>query len=139
MPEISSSILALIGILGGTFLAWQMVRANKVDKQLTARVEDAQKKTEDNPDKAAPAWELAQATLEKYFHRNLNQVKWIFVVAVFVMLGGFGIILYGVALAMRPGGAEPSRIAALSGIVTEFIGATFMWVYRSTMRQASGF
>jgi phage shock protein PspC (stress-responsive transcriptional regulator) len=139
MLEISTSLLALIGILAGAAVAWQAVRADRVDRQLSERVQDAQKKTEENPDKAAPAWELAQATLDKYFNRNLNQIKWIFFVAVFVMLGGFGVILYGVALAMRPNGVEPSRIAALSGIVTESIGATFIWVYRSTMRQASGF
>ena len=32
-----------------------------------------------------------------------------------------------------------SAIAALSGIITEFIGATFMMIYRSTMTQANQF
>jgi hypothetical protein len=56
------------------------------------------------------------------------------------MLVGFGIVIYGVGLSLRPGvSAEPSRLAALSGIVTGFIGATFIWIYRSTMRQADEF
>src|SRR4051794_31372232 len=55
------------------------------------------------------------------------------------MVGGFGVILFGVAIAMRSERAEPSRIASLTRILTESIGATFIWVYRSTMQQASGF
>ena len=139
VAEIPTSFLILLGILASAVLGWQMISGARVDRRLTDRVRAAQKKTEESPDNAAPAWELAQATLDKYFHRNLNQIKWIFIFAVFVMLAGFGVILYGVGLAMNPKGAEPSRIAALSGILTEFIGATFMWVYKSTIRQASGF
>jgi len=140
MDESLKLLIALIsGLVAVAFTVWQQANARKIDKALSDRVEEAQKRTAEEPDKAAPAWELAQATLDKYFQRNLNQVKWIFIVAVFVMLAGFAVILYGVAIAMRPDGVEPSRIAALSGIVTESIGATFIWVYRSTMRQASGF
>lgn len=129
----------IAGLVGALLAYLQDRRAKKVEVQLTKRVEDAQKKREEHPDKAAPAWELAQATLDKYFQRNLNQVKWIFVVAIFVMLSGFGVILYGVALAVNSNESEPSRIAALAGIITEFIGATFIWVYKSTMQQATGF
>jgi phage shock protein PspC (stress-responsive transcriptional regulator) len=140
MSDFLIYITPFLGVAIATLLGFVYARAqHRTAAQLTKKVEDAQKKTEEHPDKAAPAWELAQATLEKYFHRNLNQVKWIFVVAILVMLAGFGVVLYGVALAMRPGGAEPSRIAALAGVITESIGATFIWVYRSTMQQASGF
>jgi hypothetical protein len=128
--------LVLAGVASGI---WQAIKEQKLATRLNEKVEKAQKKAEEHPDKAAPAWELAQATLDKYFQRNLNQVKWIFVVAIFVMLSGFAVILYGVALAGNSNDSEPSRIAALAGIITEFIGATFIWVYKSTMQQATGF
>ena len=33
----------------------------------------------------------------------------------------------------------PPIIAAFSGIITEFIGATFLFIYRSTMQQATNY
>ena len=140
MPDIPTSWLTLLGIIASTILVWNGIRASRVDSQINENVKTAEAHASQNPDKAGPAWALARVTLEKYFNRNLNQIKWIFIVAVFVMLAGFLVILYGVGLSIRASASpEPSRLAALSGIVTEFIGATFIWVYRSTMRQASDF
>ena len=34
---------------------------------------------------------------------------------------------------------DPAELAVLSGIITQFIGATFLVIYRSTMRQANDF
>ncbi len=52
------------------------------------------------------------------------------------MVIGFGFVLAGVILALndpeKPGTAV---LSALSGIITQFIGATFMVIYRSTMRK----
>ena len=54
------------------------------------------------------------------------------------MITGFGLILS--ALFIRsPYGDQVKLVAAGSGIVTEFIGATFMLIYRSTITQAQSF
>jgi hypothetical protein len=64
----------------------------------------------------------------------------IFFVALFVMLVGFGFIGWGVSLAIaKPDSIKTSYLAAISGIITEFIGVTFMVIYRSTMAQANQF
>lgn len=34
---------------------------------------------------------------------------------------------------------KPALVAGVSGIITQFIGATFMVIYRSTMTQANEF
>jgi hypothetical protein len=116
------------------------------------RLQAAQARVQANPDKASPTWELAGANLEKYFARNLSQVRQVFYVAVGVMLAGFSFVLYAIYaqvtwqaswLAQHPNVAPtitpPTWIASISGLITQFIGATFMVIYRSTMAQANEF
>jgi len=86
------------------------------------------------------AWASARIKLEDYLTRNLIQVKLVFWVAVCVMATGFGFVLQGVFIAIRnPDHVSPAALAVLSGMVTQFIGATFLVIYRSTMQQASDF
>jgi hypothetical protein len=64
----------------------------------------------------------------------------VFWVASIVMGVGFLFVLVGVWLAYtRPSDIKPPLVAAISGIITQFIGATFMVIYRSTMAQANEF
>jgi hypothetical protein len=101
------------------------------------KIEQAESRVEREPEKAKPAWDLARATLEAYFNRNLSQVSWIFWLSVTVMFIGFVIVGFGIAQAMRsPNTLAPATIASLAGIITEFIGATFLFIYRSTIQQA---
>lgn len=107
------------------------------------------------PEKAKPAWDLARVRLELYFDRNLSQINYIFWLSVGVMIVGFGFILFGIVQALNNtpiqvapsgqnvmptnSGITPAVIAGLAGIITEFIGATFLFIYRSTIQQASGY
>lgn len=87
---------------------------------------------------ASPVWELAQITLNKYYQRNLLQNNWIFYVSVVVMIAGFGLIMYGVGNAYGPKSDKTAEfIAAGSGVIVQFIGATFLVVYNSTITQAA--
>ena len=64
----------------------------------------------------------------------------IFFVAIAVMVVGFAFVMWGVTLAIsKPDSIKTSYLAAISGIITEFIGVTFMVIYRSTMAQANQF
>lgn len=104
------------------------------------KIEQIETKAEKEPEKTKFAWDLARVKLEAYFDRNLSQVRMIFYVAVGVMVIGFAFILWGVSIAIRkPEFIKTSYIAAISGIITEFIGVTFMVIYRSTMTQANQF
>jgi hypothetical protein len=104
------------------------------------RIEQLEERAEREPEKPRYAWDAARATLQADFERNLSQIRWIFFVAVIVMLVGFSIILWGVGISIsRPDAIKTSQLAALSGIVTEFIGLSFMLIYRSTMTQANQF
>ncbi len=83
------------------------------------------------------AWDLARVTLQAYFNRNLSQVTLIFWLTVVIMIVGFMIIVFGIVFALQtPQSNLPAIIAVLAGVITEFVGATFLLVYRSTMQQA---
>ena len=56
------------------------------------------------------------------------------------MLAGFALVAFGVWRAfMHPNELAASGIAAGSGIVVQFIGATFLVIFRSTMAQAKDY
>lgn len=116
-------------------------------KQSAQRIDEAEKTVKEEPRKAKPAWDLARITLGAYFDRNLSQITWIFWLSLSVMFAGLGVIIWGIsdALSLATHSPDkldsikslPSIIAALAGIITEFIGATFLFIYRSTIQQAA--
>ncbi len=134
----------ILGVLGPVALAAvgtaiSYLKSMREKRQARERIERIEVKAEKEPEKVKFAWELASAKLEAYFDRNLMQVFSIFLVAIFAMFVGFGFVLWGVWLAIKTPGQNTSWIAAISGIITEFIGVTFMVIYRSTMSQANAF
>lgn len=104
--------------------------------QRASRINEIEREVEAHPGKAKPAWDLASAKLEEYVARNLNHVAWIFVLVLIVMAIGFTLIGWGVYRVFSSGALAPSVLAAASGVVVEFIAATFLLIYRSTMQQA---
>jgi TRADD-N domain-containing protein len=136
----AASITAIAILMGTTSLFSGFFGSAKSADQTTRALEEIRERAEQAPEKSKFAWDLAQATLEAYFNRNLSQVANIFRVAVGVMVVGFAFIMWGVTLAVKePALVKTSYIAAASGIITEFIGVTFMVIYRSTMAQANQF
>jgi uncharacterized ion transporter superfamily protein YfcC len=113
----------------------------KQDKELSdkagEKIARAEAIVKEEPAKAKPAWDLARATLEAYFNRNLSQISSIFWLCLVVMAAGFGIIIWGITQSiLYPNVLAPAVLASLSGIIIEFIGATFLFIYRSTIQQA---
>jgi hypothetical protein len=87
--------------------------------------------------------ERARLKIQYYTHENLRQVHWIFWLSLVAMFLGFLIIIGGAVLALKLANENPnttqvpSIVTSLSGVIVEFISATFLFVYRSTMKQAS--
>jgi hypothetical protein len=106
-----------------------------------AKLAHARELVDQNPERARFAWQLARTRLESYFDRNLFQVNLVFWVAVLVMTAGFVVVLWGINRAEATGTAitPGAGIAVAAGVLTQFLGATFMVLYRSTMRQANDF
>jgi nitrate reductase gamma subunit len=136
-----SSVASVIGVIiafVGTIVAIaQVFNLRRTQQETSQRISAAESKAEKEPEKAKPAWDLARVTLEAYFNRNLSQVTAVFWLCVFVMFLGFSIIVWGIAQAVQtPQSNLPAVITGLAGVITEVIGATFLFVYRSTMQQA---
>jgi len=131
--------LAFILVVGSVYLTSRKLRA--LDLKEREEFERAKLLAEKSPDQVSLFWEASSTNLQAYFKRNLTQIKWVFGVAVAVMLAGFFFVLWGVALSYNdPNHVTPTaKIATVSGLITQFIGATFMVIYRSTMAQANGF
>ncbi|MCU1269943.1 MAG: hypothetical protein JWN74_1237 [Acidobacteriaceae bacterium] len=119
---------------------WTDKRLKASRERSERRFVEAKTQADANPERVRFAWDLARVKLEAYFDRNLIQVNLVFWVAVFVMTVGFSFVLWGVFLSFnQPKFTPTTMVAAVSGIITQFIGATFMVIYRSTITQANEF
>ncbi|HCG5924809.1 TPA: hypothetical protein NJ084_004706 [Vibrio parahaemolyticus] len=102
-----------------------------------AKVVEAEKRVIESPNQPKAAWDLARLKLESYLNRNLNQVRSIFWLTSLVMIVGFFLIGFGVVKAFEnPELLTPALLSAVSGLLVNFIGATFLVLYKSTMSQA---
>jgi hypothetical protein len=134
----SVTVLAFIVALGRTY--FDLKQISEGERKSNERIAQAESKFEKEAEKTGPAWELARHTLDAYFSRNLTQITSIYRLSVSVLLAGFAIIIWGVFYAVKePKIVAPASLAILAGVITEFIGATFLFVYRSTIQQAVGY
>lgn len=115
---------------------WQSIEAEK----RAGNVRALETQVRENPKETKLAWDLARIKLESYLDRNLRQVSGIFFLILLVMFFGMALVGVGVWEAIRnPQAVTPSLIAALAGIIVQFIGGTFLIIYRSTMDQAKNY
>ncbi len=129
------SFAILIRIISGFLL--RNKKQELQDKEIKKNIEDAKSNINDQPNKILPVWDLANNTLQKYYQKNLSQVNSIFNLSVVVMFVGFilivSIIIFSVFYKFD---ADIKSIGIIAGIITEFIGATFLFIYKSTIKQA---
>lgn len=131
-------VAAVLGVVGGVLIlgigAYQHV-SDETEREKV--IQTAEAHVRQHPDEPQAAWELGRIKLESYLNRNLAQVKLIFYLTLFVMLAGFIIIGYGVVRVYQsPENFKPSIVVTISGVIVEFIAATFLYIYRSTIEQA---
>jgi putative ubiquitin-RnfH superfamily antitoxin RatB of RatAB toxin-antitoxin module len=130
--------VGMAGVSGTLFRLGRENAANAAHRQ--ARIQQLQTKADEQPEKSKYAWEVAREKLEDYFDKNIAQVKAVFIVAIVVMSIGFLFIGWGLCLAiLNPDRVKVALIASASGIITQFIGLTFMVIYKSTMTQAGNY
>ena len=128
-------IISIVGAIAATIS--NFIQTRRKDDAASKRIVELETKAEKEPEKVKPAWDLARVTLESYFNKNLSQVSAIFWLSVIVMFIGFAIIVWGITQAITlPDSTLPTVVTGLAGVITELIGATFLFLYRSTMEQA---
>src|SRR6266702_3526943 len=139
VEKITNEVARFLFIFGAT-LAIGVAKYLKYRQETKQdlKIEEVEKRVLENPKEAKAAWDLARVKLESYLNRNLDQVRSIFWLTVFVMLVGFSLIGFGILKAFAsPTNLYPSIIAAGSGVLVNFIGATFLVLYKSTMAQSA--
>ncbi|MGD9212512.1 MAG: hypothetical protein PVI90_17145 [Desulfobacteraceae bacterium] len=141
IQSVSEGIATVLGVIAGALaLSITAYQKSNEETKREERILEAEKRVQDNPKETQAAWELARVKLESYLNRNLNQVRSIFYLTVFVMLVGFTLIGYGVfKIYENPETFNASILATVSGIIVNCIGATFLILYKSTMAQATDY
>lgn len=142
LPAKLKPVGGILGVLAG-LLVLGVVAHQRSLRRLAAvkKIQRAERKFEEHPKEPQAAWELAQVKLETYLDRNLSQVRSIYWLTVVVMTLGFLLIGYGVlkVFADPTQNLKASIVATGSGILVNFIGASFLVVHRSIMSQAKDY
>lgn len=134
-------IAGALGVIGGVLVVGIAAYQGVIEETARERaVEIVAERVREHPDEPQAAWELAIIKLESYLNRNLRQIGWIFALTLIVMIVGFIIVGYGVVRVYQsPDNFKPSIVVTLSGVIVEFIAATFLLIFRSTMEQAKDY
>lgn len=127
----------LIGISVLFYLGIYAYQITLEETEVREEIKLIEERVKENPNEPTVAWELARIKLENYLNRNLSQIQWIFIWTVLIMIAGFIIIGYGIVKAYQPdSNINAGILTTASGLIVEFIGATFLVIYKSTMEQA---
>ncbi len=142
----------LISLAGGVFLAAfgalisaalaepeiQLARDQERRSARTEELKQAQTKG-GTPDQIYATWDVALNTLETYWDSNKQQNRQIFYLSVGATMLGFVVLVIAVALKALGLGQTGDNVSIVAGILSQFIGATFLLVYRSTVSQTGRF
>ena len=136
--RLTGPIASTLGLMAAMLTVGVYAYQKSIEKtKREEKIELVEKRVQEHPYETQAAWELARVKLESYLDRNLKQVRSIFWLTVFVMMVGFGLIGFGIYKVFQsPDTFKASLVPAIAGIVINFIGATFLILYRSTMNQA---
>eukprot|EP00435_Cladocopium_sp_Y103_P076308 s1_g89.t1 len=140
--EISWVLVAVFSLLGCVLCFRAAARKYQdVRQKFEAKVSAIQDRIDAEPGQVRPVWDLAQAKLEDYLDRNLSQVGSIYYLALSAMVVGFGFIGWGILIAYQvPGDGWIRGIVSMSaGVIVEFLTATVLVIYRSTVAQAQSY
>ena len=141
IQSITEGVAAALGVIAGVLaLVITAYQKSNEETKREQRIEEAERRVQENPKETQAAWELARVKLESYLDRNLKQVRSIFWLTVFIMLVGFSLISFGIYnIYQDPKSLNASVLSTITGVLINFIGATFLILYKSTMAQAKDY
>lgn len=136
--QYAAAFVTGIGLLGLLIVAAKEELQKSEKAELEVR--QVEEKARANPERPEFAWDLARTKLERYLDRNLYEVRAIFVLTTLVMLGGFGLVVYGLLQSFsQPTNLPVSIVSAASGVLLSFIGGSFLLIYRSVLAQSASY
>ncbi|MBI5538524.1 MAG: hypothetical protein HY951_00560 [Bacteroidia bacterium] len=109
---------------------------DKEKKQAIKREYDtAAKELEKNPDTNSEL-NYARKRLDKYFDDNQSNLKYIFWISIILIISGFLMLVIVFILYFKIPDSNLTLPGSFFGIILEFIGTIFLFVYKSTIQQA---
>lgn len=141
ISKIYNTLAGALGLIGGIgILSIYAYQASVDETEAKAEIKQVEEKIKNNPNETTAAWELGRIKLESYLSRNLTQIRWIFIWTVIVMITGFGIIGFGIIKVYNGNiNLNIGILTTITGLIIEFIGASFLIIYKSTMGQAKDY
>ncbi|GAB4260939.1 MAG: hypothetical protein Kow0065_11360 [Methylomicrobium sp.] len=77
--------------------------------------------------------------LQRYYEINLNHARWSFWASLVSVAAGMITLLIGVFMLYTKESLEAGITATVAGVVSEFISATFFYLYNKNLRQLNFF
>ncbi|MCP4746835.1 MAG: hypothetical protein GY874_11960 [Desulfobacteraceae bacterium] len=135
--RIGAAIIIFGAVIGFIVVVFQRSKEYVLRER---KIEEVERRVQENPRETQAAWELARVKLESYLNRYLSQVRSIFWLTLLVMTAGFSLIGIGVYKAFQDSMLfNASLLTTGSGVLVSFIGGTFLVLYKATMAQAKDY
>jgi len=77
--------------------------------------------------------------LQEYYEVNLDHARWSFWAALGSVVVGLIVLLVGVYMLYTKSGIEAGVTATVAGVLSEFISATFFYLYNKNLKQLNLF
>ena len=141
VSRIGENIGVAIMVTGGLgAILVSFVQRSKEEVKKEKKIEEVERRVQENPKESKAAWELARVKLESYLDRNLSQGRSIYWLTLLVMIAGFILIGVGVYEAFQSASnLNPAILTTGSGVIVSFIGGTFLVLYKATMAQSKDY
>ncbi len=85
------------------------------------------------------ATDPTQTQLAEYYQLNVKQLRWSFSSSLAALFAGLAALLVGVGLVLAGQSGLASQLTILGGLLTQFIGAGFFFLYSRNLRQLNVF
>lgn len=137
-------LLLLLILLIGLF-----IQQYAMDAAYRTQENKLQEEADEDPSNIRKAWRADRQFMHNYLSRNLGQNRQIFWTSLVMIPIGFAVIVVGSIVSIigtpRSGENIASSIGVLSlpewiiitGLITEFLAATILFIYKSTFSQTS--
>jgi len=139
-------LLLLVILLVGLFF-----QQYALDAQYRAQENELQEDADEDPGNIRKAWRADRQFMHNYLARNLRQNRQIFWLSTVLIPIGFVVIVLGAVISIWNGNQNIQTATTdtaflsvpewiiIAGLITEFLAATILFIYKSTFAQTSNY
>ncbi|MBK1719576.1 TRADD-N-associated membrane domain-containing protein [Thiocystis violacea] len=75
--------------------------------------------------------------IDEYYHLNIQHLRWSFWSSIVALFVGLGALVAGIFLVLRGDANMASQLTVIAGVLTQFIGVGFFYLYRRNLKLLS--